>query len=95
MASVDRSHTSLRKRFDDLNIEGVCAQWRIAITHRGVRAMRAAPVSALTEPCSTLAGGLQPKTPGAKSVQLMELGEVDGVPLSLTDGTALQGGACL
>ena len=37
--------------------------------------------------------GVQTLPPPAKSVQLMDLGRVNGIPLGFTDGAALHGGA--
>ena len=97
MASVDLEplYTPLRNRFDDLNIEGAFVlSGELLLLHRGNKGdARSACIRFDWNLVAPWLGGLQPKPPGAKSVQLMELGEVDGVPLSLTDGTALQGGA--
>lgn len=97
MASVDLEplYAPLRKRFDDLNIEGAFVlSGDLVLLHRGNKGdARSACIRFDWNLVAPWLAGLQRKPPGAKSVQLMALGDVDGVPLSLTDGTALQGGA--
>lgn len=97
MASVDLEplYAPLRKRFDDLNIEGAFVlSGDLLLLHRGNKGdARSACIRFDWNLVAPWLAGLSPKPPSAKSVQLMALGEVDGVPLSLTDGTALQGGA--
>ena len=97
MASVDLEplYAPLRKRFDDLNIEGAFVlSGDLVLLHRGNKGdARSACIRYDWNLVAPWLAGLQPKPPGAKSVQLMQLGDVGGVPLSLTDGTALQGGA--
>lgn len=85
----------LRKRFDDLNIEGAFVlSGELVLLHRGHKGdARSACIRFDWNLIAPWLAGLQPQPPRAKSVQLMELGDVDGVPLSLTDGAALQGGA--
>lgn len=97
MASVDLAplYAPLRKRFDDLNIEGAfMLSGGLLLLHRGNKGdARSACIRFDWNLIAPWLAGLQPKPPSAKSVQLMALGDVSGVPLSWTDGTALQGGA--
>ena len=97
MASVNLEplYAPLRKRFDDLNIEGAfMLSGDLLLLHRGNKGdARSACIRYDWNLIAPWMAGLQPKPPNAKSVQLMQLGDVCGVPLSLTDGTALQGGA--
>ena len=97
MASVDLEplYAPLRKRFDDLNIEGAFVlSADLLLLHRGNKGdARSACIRFDWNLIAPWLAGLQPKPPSAKSVQLMQLGDVGGVPLGLTDGTALQGGA--
>ena len=97
MASVDLAplYAPLRKRFADLNVEGAfMLSGDLLLLHRGNKGdARSACIRFDWNLIAPWLAGLQPKPPSAKSVQLMALGNVGGVPLSLTDGTALQGGA--
>jgi hypothetical protein len=97
MAGVDLAplYAPLRKRFDDLNIEGAfMLSGDLLLLHRGNKGdARSACIRFDWNLIAPWLAGLQPKPPSAKSVQLMALGDVGGVPLSWTDGTALQGGA--
>jgi hypothetical protein len=97
MACVDLAplYAPLRKRFDDLNIEGAFVlSGDLILLHRGNKGdARSACIRFDWNLIAPWLAGLSPKPPSAKSVQLMQLGDVGGVPLSLTDGTALQGGA--
>ena len=97
MAVVDLSalYAPLRKRFEDLNIEGAFVlSGELLLLHRGNKGdANSACIRFDWNLIAPWLAGLQPKPPAAKRVQLMQLGHVDGVPLSLTDGTALQGGA--
>lgn len=97
MASVDLAplYAPLRKRFADLNIEGAFVLSEdLLVLHRG---NKGDAVSACIrydwKQVAPWLAGLQPKPPSVKSVLLMDLGDVDGVPLGFTDGTALHGGA--
>ena len=47
------------------------------------------------EAAASWLAGVQPEPPAIQSVQLLDLGAVDGVPLSLTDGVPLPGGEWL
>ena len=97
MARVDLAplYAPLRKRFDDLNIEGAFVlSGDFVLLHRGNKGdARSACIRFDWNLIAPWLAGLQPKPPSAKSVQLMVLGDVDGVPLGFTDGTALRGGA--
>ena len=97
MACVDLAplYAPLRKRFDDLNIEGAFVlSGELLLLQRGNQGnARSACIRYDWNLIAPWLAGLSPKPPSAKSVQLMDLGDVDGVPLGLTDGTALQGGA--
>lgn len=88
-------YSPLRKRFADLNIEGaLVASGELLLLQRGNRAdARNACIRYDWNQIAPWLAGLQPLAPAAKSVQLLDLGCADGVPLSLTDGTPLQGGA--
>ncbi|MES2949547.1 MAG: hypothetical protein V4858_13480 [Pseudomonadota bacterium] len=88
-------YTPLRKRFADLNIEGaLVVSGELLLLQRGNKgnALNACIRYDWNLVAPWLAG-LQPQPPAAKSVQLLELGSVDGVPLGFTDGAALHGGA--
>jgi hypothetical protein len=93
MASLDLA--PLRKRFSDLNIEGAFVlSGDLVLLHRGNQGdARSACIRFDWNMIAPWLAGLQPQPPSVKSVQLLVLGDVAGVPLSLTDGTALQGGA--
>lgn len=97
MACVDLAplYAPLRKRFDDLNIEGAFVlSGDLILLHRGNQGdARSACIRFDWNLIAPWLAGLQLQPPSVKSVQLMQLGDVGGVPLSLTDGTALQGGA--
>lgn len=97
MACVDLAplYAPLRKRFDDLNIEGAFVlSGDFLLLHRGNKGdARSACIRFDWNLIAPWLAGLQPKPPSAKSVQLMALGDVNGVPLGFTDGTALRGGA--
>jgi hypothetical protein len=97
MACLDLAplYAPLRKRFDDLNIEGAFVlSGDLVLLHRGNQGdARSACIRFDWNLIAPWLAGLQLQPPSVKSVQLMQLGDVGGVPLSLTDGTALQGGA--
>ncbi len=87
----------LRKRLDDLNIEGVfLAGGELRLLQRGNRGNAHHPRNAcVTYDWSLMAPwlvGQSPKAPPAKSIRPIVLGDIDGVPLNLTDGAALPGG---
>lgn len=97
MATVDLGplYAPLHKRFTDLNIEGAFVlSGELLLLHRGNKGdALSACIRFDWNLIAPWLAGREPKPPSAKSVQLMDLGEVEGVPLGLTDGTALQGGA--
>jgi hypothetical protein len=96
MAVVDLSalYAPLRKRFVDLNIEGaLVVSGELLLLQRGNKGD--APNACVRFDWNLMApwlAGVQTQPPAAKSVQLMNLGHVDGVPLGFTDGAALHGG---
>jgi hypothetical protein len=97
MALVDLAavYAPLRKRFVDLNIEGaLVVSGELLLLQRGNKGN--APNACVRFDWNLLApwlAGVQTQAPAAKSVQLMDLGSVDGVPFGFTDGAALHGGA--
>jgi hypothetical protein len=97
MALVDLAavYAPLRKRFVDLNIEGaLVVSGELLLLQRGNKGN--APNACVRFDWNLLApwlAGMQARPPAAKSVQLMDLGSVDGVPFGFTDGAALHGGA--
>lgn len=97
MATVDLAtlYAPLRKRFADLNIEGaLLVSGELLLLQRGNKghALNACIRFDWNLMAPWLAG-VQTQVPAAKSVQLLELGSVDDVPLGLTDGAAMHGGA--
>lgn len=97
MAQVDLSalYASLRSQFADLNIEGAFfSSGELRLLQRGNQGdARSACISLDWNQVAPWLAGQQPLPPSAKSVQLISLGDIDGVQLSLTDGAALQHGA--
>jgi hypothetical protein len=97
VALVDLSalYAPLRKRFADLNIEGaLVVSGELLLLQRGNRAdARNACMRYDWNQIAPWLAGLQPAPPVAKSVQLLDLGSANGVPLTVTDGTPLHGGA--
>ncbi|MBA3058514.1 MAG: hypothetical protein KJ614_06095 [Gammaproteobacteria bacterium] len=97
MAQVDLAalYAPLHKRFADLNIEGaLVVSGELLLLQRGNKGH--AVNACIRYDWNLMApwlAGLQPKAPAAKSVQLLELGLVEGVPLGFSDGAALHGGA--
>ncbi len=88
-------YAPLHQRFADLNIEGaLVVSGELLLLQRGNKghALNACIRFDWNLIAPWLAG-LQAQPPAAKSVQLLELGSVGGVPLGLTDGVALHGGA--
>jgi hypothetical protein len=96
MARVDLSalYAPLLKKFVDLNIAGaLVASGELLLLQRGKQGgARSACIRYDWNRISPWLAGLQPQPPAAKAVQLMQLGSMNGVPLSLADGAALQGG---
>ena len=96
MAKVDLKplYAPLRKRFADLNIEGAwVSSGELLLLHRGNKGdARSACIRYDWNLVAPWLAGLQPQPPAAKSVQVIALGAVDGIPLSLTDGAGLPDG---
>ena len=96
MAKVDLKpwYAPLRKRFADLNIEGAwVSSGELLLLHRGNKSdVRSACIRYDWNLVAPWLAGLQPQPPAAKSVQVIALGAVNGIPLSLTDGAGLPDG---
>ncbi len=90
-------YAPLRKRFADLNIEGAwVAGGELHLLHRGNKGdARSACIRYDWNAAAPWLAGVQPQPPAIKSVQVIDLGVVDGVPLGLTDGVPLPGGEWL
>lgn len=97
MAPVDLAplYAPLRQRFADLNIEGaLVVSGELLLLQRGNQGQtQSACIRFDWNHAAPWLAGRVPDAPAAKSVQGLDLGTVDGVPLALTDGTPLQGGA--
>lgn len=87
-------YAPLRKRFADLNIEGAwVSSGELLLLQRGNKGdARSACIRYDWNLMAPWLAGLQPLQPAAKSIQILNLGSVDGVPLSLTDGVPLPNG---
>lgn len=88
-------YAPLHKRFADLNIEGALVlSDDLLLLQRGNKgnALSACIRYTWSHMAPWLAGQ-QPQPPSPHTVQALDLGTVDGVPLTLTDGTPLHGGA--
>ncbi|MBC7618941.1 MAG: hypothetical protein H7293_08140 [Candidatus Saccharibacteria bacterium] len=87
-------YAPLRKRFADLNIEGAwVSSGELLLLQRGNKGdAHSACIRYDWNLMAPWLAGLQPLPPAAKSVQVLNLGSVDGVPLSLTDGVPLPNG---
>ncbi len=97
MATLDLAtlYAPLRKRFADLNIEGaLLVSGELLLLQRGNKgnALNACIRFDWNQMAPWLAG-VRTQAPAAKSVQLLDLDSVNGVPLGLTDGAALHCGA--
>ena len=96
MASVQLAalYAPLCKRFADLNIEGAwVSSGELLLLQRGNKGdARSACIRYDWNLIAPWLAGLQPLPPAAKSIQILNLGSVDGVPLSLTDGVPLPNG---
>jgi hypothetical protein len=91
---LDTGYQALQERFADLNIEGAFVAGEVLRLLQ--RANRGSPVNAsieypLAEVQAWLAGR-RAAPPQALRVQQLQLGELGGVPLGITDGAALPGG---
>ncbi len=97
MATVDLAplYAPLRQRFADLNIEGaLVVSGELLLLHRGNRGQADSACIRLDwNHAAPWLAGRKSEAPAPKSVQTLALGMIDGVPLALTDGTPLQGGA--
>lgn len=87
-------YAPLRKRFADLNIEGAwVSRGELLLLQRGNKGdTRSACIRYDWNLMATWLAGRQPLPPAAKSVQVINLGNVHGVPLGLTDGAPLPHG---
>jgi hypothetical protein len=96
MATVDLKplYAPLRKRFADLNIESAwVSSGALLLLHRGNKGdARSACIRYDWNLVAPWLAGLQSLPPAAKSVQVIALGAVDGIPLSFTDGAGLPDG---
>lgn len=97
MARVDLAplYAPLRKRFVDLNIEGaLVVSGELLLLQRGNQAdPRSACIHYDWNLIAPWLAGVQPQPPAHKNIQVLTLGRIHGVPMSLTDGVALPGGA--
>lgn len=97
MAAVDLAalYARLHQRFADLNIEGaLVVSGELLLLHRGNQGQaQSACIRFDWNQAAPWLAGLRPEAPVPQSVQMLALGQVDGVPLGLTDGTPLPGGA--
>jgi hypothetical protein len=97
VAQVDLSalYAPLKEQFSDLNIEGAfVASGELRLLQRGNRSdARNACISFDWNQVAPWLVGRRSAAPAPKSVLWIELGTVGGVPLGLTDGAALPGGA--
>jgi hypothetical protein len=98
MAPIDLAalYAPLHARFADLNIEGAfVASGELRLLQRGNKGTQArnASINFDWNHVAPWLLGQRPAPPAVKAVQAIELGAVNGVPLGLTDGAALGGGA--
>ena len=97
VAHIDLSglYTPLRARFSDLNIEGAFLEsGELRLLQRGnQRDPRNACISFDWNQVAPWLAGRQRQPPAPKAVQMITLGDIDGVALSLTDGAGLGHGA--
>lgn len=87
-------YAPLHKRFADLNIEGVLVvSGELMLLQRGNKGdARSACIRYDWNQIAPWLAGLTAQPPQPKSVQVLQLGSINGVPFSLTDGTVLSGG---
>lgn len=97
VVSLSALYAPLRKRFTDLNIEGAwVSHGELHLLQRGNKSdARSACIRYDWNGAALWLAGVQAQPPAIKSVQVLDLGAVDGVPLSLTDGVPLPGGRWL
>ena len=97
MAQIDFSaiYAPLHALFSDLNIEGAfLASGELRLLQRGNKGdARNACISFDWNQVALWLAGQRPAPPVAKSVVEVELGAIESIPLGLTDGAALPGGA--
>ena len=97
VAHIDLSglYAPLRARFADLNIEGAFLEsGELRLLQRGSqRDPRNACIGFDWNQVAPWLAGRQLQPPSPKAVQMVTLGEIDGVQLSLTDGAGLGHGA--
>ncbi len=99
IATIDLTalYAPLRVQFADLNIEGVFLSYDLGdlvLLHRGNKGdARSACIRYHWPHIVPWLAGQHTQPPVATSVQLLQLGSLQGVPLSPTDGAALPGGA--
>jgi hypothetical protein len=88
-------YAPLRDEFADLNIEGALMDGSaLRLLQRGNKGDgRNACISFDWAPVCAWLTGARAALPRASSIHYLELGEVQGVPLGVTDATALPGGA--
>ncbi len=96
LATIDLAglYAPLRPQFDKLNIEGAfIASGELHLLQRGNKGdRRSACVRFDWNQVLPWLTGQRPAPPQPKSVQVIELGQLGGVPLGFTDGAALAGG---
>lgn len=97
IVSLTALYAPLRKRFPDLNLEGAwVASGELHLLQRGNKSdARSACIRYDWNVAAPWLAGVLTQPPAIKSVQVLDLGAVDGVPLSLTDGVPLPGGEWL
>ena len=97
IVSLSALYAPLRKQFADLNIEGAwVTSEELHLLQRGNKNdARSACIHYDWNVAARWLAGLQTEPPAILSVQMLDLGDVDGVPLSLTDGVPLPGGEWL
>ena len=89
-----RLYAPLRTQFGNLNIEGAfIASGELHLLQRGNKGdRRSACVRFDWNQVVPWLTGQRPAPPQPKAVQVIELGQLGGVPLGFTDGAALAGG---
>lgn len=94
IVDLEAFYKPLHTQFADLNIEGAwVASGELLLLQRGNKGdARNACIRFDWNQMAPWLSGQRMEPPTAKSIQPIALGEVDGVPLGLTDGAALPGG---
>lgn len=94
VVSLSALYAPLRQRFADLNIEGVwVAQGQLHLLQRGNKSdARSACIRYDWNAVARWLAGEPTQPTTLTSVQVLDLGAVEGVPLGLTDGVPLPGG---